>query len=74
MVAAAIHRFEAFNRYRNFNTFRREQAISFKEHLATRTKRPASPQQGDPLLDAKALAAFFEWLSASRATARRWCT
>lgn len=34
MVAAALHRFEAFNHYKGFKTFRREQAISLKAHLA----------------------------------------
>ncbi len=65
IVAAALNRFEAFNRYRNFKTFRREQAISFKEHLAAQ-KNDAT---GKPLAKAtiysvmKTLRAFFEWLA-----------
>jgi len=65
MVAAAIHRFEAFNRYKSFKTFRREQAISFKAHLAAQ-KNEAT---GKPLSKAtlystlNTVRAFFEWLS-----------
>jgi integrase len=64
-VAAALHRFEAFNGYRSFKKFRREQAISFKTHLAGKT----NPVTGKPLSKAtlystlKALRAFFEWLA-----------
>jgi integrase len=65
MVAAALHRFEAFNRYRSFKNFRREQAISFKVHLAEQK----SGTTGKPLSKAtlystlKIVRAFFEWLS-----------
>jgi integrase len=65
MVAAALHRFEAFNRYKSFKTFRREQAISFKAHLAAQ----ANGVTGKPLAKAtlystvKTLRSFFEWLS-----------
>ena len=65
VVAAALHRFEAFNRYKSFKTFRREQAISFKEHLAAQTNE----KTGKPLSKAtlystlRTLRAFFEWLS-----------
>ncbi len=61
-VAAAIHRFEAFNRYRDFKAFRREQAVSFKTHLMTQ-KNEAT---GKPLSKAtlystlRTLRAFFE--------------
>ncbi len=64
-VAAALHRFEAFNGYRSFKKFRREQAVSFKNHLAGQT----SAATGKPLSKAtlyanlKALRAFFEWLA-----------
>lgn len=65
MVAAAIHRFEAFNRYRSFKTFRREQASSFKAHLAQQkneaTGRPLSKATLYSTL--KVLRAFFEWLA-----------
>ncbi len=32
-VAKALNRFEAYTRYRDFNTFRIEQAMVFKWHL-----------------------------------------
>jgi integrase/recombinase XerD len=64
-AAAAIDGFEAFNRYRSFKAFRREQAISYKAHIAEQTH----PKTGKPLSKATirarlmALRAFFEWLS-----------
>jgi integrase len=65
MVTAAIHRFEAFNRYKNFKTFRREQAIAFKAHLSAQkngaTGRPLAKATLHSTL--KVLRAFFEWLS-----------
>src|SRR5271165_3622364 len=65
MVAAALNRFEAFNRRRRFKAFRRQQAISFKTYLAAE-KNDAT---GKPLAKAtiystmKALRSFFEWLA-----------
>lgn len=65
IVASAIHRFEAFNRYKPFKAFRREQAISFKQHLASQTNAAT----GKPLAKAtlystlRSLRAFFEWLA-----------
>jgi integrase/recombinase XerD len=65
MVAAAIHRFEAFNRYCSFKSFQRKQAISFKDHLAQQkneaTGRPLSKATLYSTL--KSLRAFFEWLA-----------
>lgn len=65
IAAAAIDRFQAHTGYRAFRTFRREQAISFKAHLAQRTNAAT----GKPLSKAtlygtlKAVQAFLEWLS-----------
>lgn len=65
IAAAAIDRFEAHAGLRDFKGFRREQAISFKEHLAAE----CHPTSGKPLAKAtlygtlKAVQAFFEWLS-----------
>jgi integrase len=65
IAAAAIDRFEAHNRFRDFKTFRREQALSFKQHLAAERH----PKTGKPLAKAtlygtlKAVQAFFLWLS-----------
>jgi len=64
MVAAAIHRFEAFNRYRSFKAFRREQAISFRVHLAAQTNDAGKPLSKATLYSTmRTLRAFFEWLS-----------
>lgn len=65
IVAAAIDRFEAHARFRDFKTFRREQAVSFKDYLGA----TPHPTTGKPLAKAtlygtlKAVQAFFEWLS-----------
>lgn len=65
IAAAAIARFEAQTGFRDFKTFRREQAISFKDHLSA----TPHPRTGKPLAKAtlygtlKAVQAFFEWLS-----------
>lgn len=64
-VAAAINAFEAFTRYQPFKGFRREKAVSFKEHLVEQR----NPLTGRPLSKSTlhsrlyALKAFFEWLS-----------
>jgi integrase len=64
-AAAAIHGFETFRRYANFKSFRHEQAISYKAHLAEQT----NTQTGKPLSKATlrsrlmALRTFIEWLS-----------
>ena len=64
-VMAAIHGFEAFNRYANFKTFRREQAISYREHLADQTNLTTGKPLSLSTLHSRlsALRAFFEWLS-----------
>jgi integrase/recombinase XerD len=45
-AAAALHRFEVYNRFRDFKAFHIEQAVGFKRHLVslnnTRTGRPLS--------------------------------
>lgn len=65
IAAAAINRFEAQTGYRPFKSFRRDQAINFKEHLGTARHAVT----GKPLAKAttygtlKSVQAFFEWLS-----------
>lgn len=65
IAAAAIDRFEAQTGVRSFKTFRRDQAMSFKEYLAAERHLTT----GKPLAKAtlygtlKAVQAFFEWLS-----------
>jgi site-specific recombinase XerD len=64
-VAAAIHRFEAFNGYRDFRGYRRQQAISFKQHLADiRNGKTGKPLAKATLVSTlNAVRAFFEWLA-----------
>ena len=63
-VASAIERFEAHTGWKDFRTFRRDQAISFKVALANEINA-----SGKPLSKAtrcgifRHLKAFFEWLS-----------
>lgn len=64
-AAAAVDRFETHVGFRDFATFRREQAISFKTHLLDQR----NDKTGKPLAKAtivstlNAVRAFFEWLS-----------
>lgn len=65
VVAAAIAKFEIYNRYRDFGTFHQEQAIAFKRWLAqqynNRTKERLSKSTIRSTL--AALKSFFHWLA-----------
>ena len=64
-VAMALHRFEAYTRFKGFKAFHIEQAIAFKRHLADQR----NPSTGRPLSKAtlnstlSALRGFFQWLA-----------
>jgi integrase len=64
-VAKAIHRFESYNKFRDFRQFHIQQAIAFKAHLAkerhVRTRAPLS--KATLLSTLNALKAFFQWLA-----------
>ncbi len=64
-VAAALDRFDAFNRYRDFTAFHFEQARAFKANLAearnARTGKPLSASTIHATL--AALKGFFTWLT-----------
>lgn len=62
---AAIHRFEAHTGFRDFSTFRREQAMSFKHHLAEQiNSRTGKLLAKSTLLSMLApLRAFFSWMA-----------
>lgn len=64
-VAESLARFEADTRYRDFKTFRGEQAVSFKSHLATqRSQRTGKPLSKATLHATLAhLKRFFQWLA-----------
>ncbi len=64
-IAKALHRFEAYMRFRPFKAFHTQQAIAFKRHLAGQR----NAKTGEPLSAATqhatlaALKAFFRWLA-----------
>lgn len=64
-VAKALSRFEEYTGYKDFKTFRSEQAMAFKRHLADKV----ALRSGAPLSKAtvystlNALRSFFQWLS-----------
>ncbi len=64
-TAKALNRFETYTRFKSFKTFRPEQAVGFKGHLAkqlsVRTEEPLSKATAYSTL--AALKAFFQWLS-----------
>jgi integrase len=63
-AAKALHRFEEYNRYRNFKAFHVQQAMAFKTHLANQR----ALQSGEKLSKATLYATmtqlkrFFQWL------------
>lgn len=65
---AAIHRFEAHTNFRDFKTFRQEQAVSFKHHLAKQLNaRTGKPLSKSTLLSILSdLKAFFVWLASEK--------
>ena len=64
-VAKAISRFEEYTRYRDFKTFRYEQAIGFKKHLARQRAQRSGLQLSKSTLHATLtqLKNFFQWLA-----------
>jgi integrase len=65
MVAKALNRFETYTRFRDFRTFRTEQAVAFKRHLSDQV----GSKTGDKLSKAtlhstlNALRNFFIWVA-----------
>lgn len=70
---AAIHRFESHTNFRDFKTFRHEQAVSFKHHLAeqlsARTRKLLAKSTLLSVLSS--LKAFFRWLACEKEYRRR---
>ncbi len=64
-VAKAISRFESYTKHKVFKSFRSQQAVGFKNHLAKQTNQ----QTGKPLSKAMLnstlgqLKSFFQWLA-----------
>ena len=64
-AAKALNRFEVYNRHKDFRTFRPEQAVAFKRHLAEQKgqrsgERLSKATQHATLTDLKR---FFQWLA-----------
>ncbi len=64
-VAAAIARFEAFTKHRDFKKFHYEQAIAFKRHLANQKSQRGRDTLSKSTIRSTlaALRAFFRWLA-----------
>lgn len=64
-ICKSIVRFEEYNRFKDFGTFNREQAVGFKKHLLTlRAERTGEALSKATTLSAiKHLQAFFKWLA-----------
>jgi integrase len=64
-AAAALSKFEAYTRYRDFKRFHIEQAMGFKRKLATQVnQRTGEPLSSSTVLATlNALRAFFHWLA-----------
>ncbi|SHI12977.1 tyrosine-type recombinase/integrase [Desulfofustis glycolicus] len=64
-VAKALSRFEEYTRYRDFKTFRYEQAIAFKKNLAQQKGQQSGERLSKATLHATLtqLKHFFQWLA-----------
>jgi len=64
-AAKALHRFEVYNRHRDFKTFHFEQAIAFKRHLAELKGQQSGERLSKATLHATLtqLKRFFQWLA-----------
>ena len=64
-VAKAINRFEDYTRYRDFKSFRTEQAVGFKNHLLRQKSESSGKSLSKSTINSTLnyLKGFFEWLS-----------
>jgi integrase len=64
-VAAALHRFEVYTKFRDFKAFHIQQAVAFKAHLAEQLSAKTGERLSKASLYAtlRALKAFFIWLA-----------
>jgi integrase/recombinase XerD len=62
-AAMALARFESYTGFRDFKTFRVEQAIAFKKHLANRDTGNGRLSKATLLTTFANLKRFFQWLS-----------
>jgi len=64
-AAKALHRFEAFTRYKDFKAFHFNQAVAFKKHLADQKAHQSGEKLSKATLHATLaqLKRFFQWLA-----------
>lgn len=64
-VAAALARFEGYNRYRDFKTFHHQQAVAFKHHLGGQDNQMTGEKLSKATQHATLshLKRFFQWLA-----------
>ena len=64
-AAAALSRFEEYNKYRDFKRFHTQQAVGFKRRLAEQLSQQTGELLSKPTLftTLNALRAFFHWLA-----------
>lgn len=64
-VAAAVSRFEAHTRYRDFKTFHHQQAVAFKHHLAAQNSQSTGKKlsKATQYATLSHLRRFFQWLA-----------
>ena len=64
-AAKALNRFEVYTKYRDFKTFRFEQAIAFKKHLAEQKGQQSGEKLSKATIHATLtqLKRFFQWLA-----------
>jgi integrase/recombinase XerD len=64
-VAKAISRFESYTKYKDFRSFRSQQAVGFKNHLAKQTNHKTGKPLSKSTLNSTLgqLKTFFQWLA-----------
>lgn len=64
-VAAALHRFEVYNKFRDFRSFHHQQAIAFKNHLTEQRAQRSGEKLSKATLHSTlaALKKYFFWLA-----------
>lgn len=64
-IAKAVNRFESYTKFRDFKSFRFEQAVGFKKHLAKQDNKRTGDKLSKATLNStlRQLKSFFQWLS-----------
>ncbi|PCJ51080.1 MAG: recombinase XerC [Gammaproteobacteria bacterium] len=74
-VAKALIRFEEYTSFKNFKTFRFEQAVGFKKHLAKQANQQTGKKLSKATLNStlRHLKVFFQWLYSQAGYKSRIC-